>query len=85
MTYLLWALVRDKLYMSYSRVVKRACTHKQGEVWEDGCCHDVIFLQKVLNTLETSFAVTEIVADYLRKHSKHQISQESAILSLETN
>ena len=85
MTYLLWALVRDKLYMSYSRVVKRACTHKQGEVWEDGCCHDVIFLQKILNRIEPSFLLAEVVEAYLRKHGKHQISQESGILSLETN
>lgn len=64
---------------------RRICTHKKGEVWEDGCCHDVIFLQKVLNTLDTSFAVAGIVADYVRKHGKRQISNGARSLSLETH
>lgn len=58
--------------MSYNRISRRICTHRQGEVWDDGCCHDVIFLHKGLNIVNSSFVVWVLVADYLRKHGKHR-------------
>jgi len=54
----------------------KVCNHKEGDPWKDGCCRDVLFLKKVLNTFQPTFAVLVLVMDYARKHGKPSINQE---------